>query len=192
MDTETLGLDQDAPVWEFAAIRRDSDGIEVATHIFIRHEPEPWLSNFPSPFRDDYLTRYDHDIAFDEHAAAEHIYDFMRDTTIVGAVPDFDTTRLTPILVRAGLSAVTIRERLELEAATSRRHPLPWHYHCLDVENAALGYLAGKGQRVPRPWTSDDLSTRLGVNPADYTRHTAMGDVQWIRAQHDAMFEALP
>ncbi|MGC7247264.1 hypothetical protein [Mycobacteroides abscessus] len=32
MDTETLGLDPLAPVWEFAAIRRYENGIEAKYH----------------------------------------------------------------------------------------------------------------------------------------------------------------
>jgi hypothetical protein len=42
MDTETLGLNPDAPVWEFAAIRIDSGG-ESRYHCFIDHRSDPWI-----------------------------------------------------------------------------------------------------------------------------------------------------
>lgn len=105
---------------------------------------------------------------------------------IVGAVPNFDTERLERLLRRAGLSA-------------------QWHYHLVDIEALALGYLAGLNReyltlRHPterRPpmqdevvaWKSDELSRQIGVDPADFSRHTAEGDVLWCIAQYAAVFD---
>jgi hypothetical protein len=49
MDTETLGLDIDSPIWEFAAIRRGPLGpldeiVERELHIQIHHYAELWLT----------------------------------------------------------------------------------------------------------------------------------------------------
>ena len=38
LDTECTGLDQDADIWEFGAIRRHADGAESRLHIFIAHD----------------------------------------------------------------------------------------------------------------------------------------------------------
>ena len=70
MDTETLGLDINAPIWEFAAIRRsprpeadetmpmfgaDPDPwIEEELHLFIQHDPDGWLDELPDSFANDY------------------------------------------------------------------------------------------------------------------------------------------
>lgn len=38
MDTETLGVHIDAPIWELAAIRRRADGTETELHMFIQFD----------------------------------------------------------------------------------------------------------------------------------------------------------
>ena len=79
-----------------------------------------------------------------------------------------------------------------------------WHYHLIDVEALAVGYLAGRGWPLdhwgdpggetarmfdPRnlPWKSDDLSAALGIRITDDDRHTALGDARWARAIYDAV-----
>lgn len=205
LDTETLGLDHDAPVWEFAAIRRQASGTETSLHIFIEHEPEPWLSEMPARFAADYRDRYNlvDDIpVYTEYDAAEMIVDFLHDDDqpphIVGAVPDFDTTRLARLLVRNEFAGVTRCERIAL-ACQTMPHRLPWHYHLIDVENLAVGYLAGRaacgdfdaGLAMPDlPWDSNALSRAVGVDPDRFDRHTALGDVRWVMAQWDAIMGA--
>ena len=195
LDTETLGLDHDAPVWEFAAIRRQASGTETSLHIFIEHEPEPWLSEMPARFAADYRDRYNlvDDIpVYTEYDAAEMIVDFLHDDDqpphIVGAVPDFDTTRLARLLVRNEFAGVTRCERIAL-ACQTMPHRLPWHYHLIDVENLAVGYLVSRGADLfaRPPWDSNELSRAIGVNPDKFDRHTAMGDVLWVKAQYDAI-----
>lgn len=44
LDTETLGLDHDAPVWEFAAIRRQASGTETSVKSTVRY----LLDRYPS------------------------------------------------------------------------------------------------------------------------------------------------
>lgn len=63
----------------------------------------------------------------------------------------------------------------------------------IDIENVAAGYIRGlhaaRGTDMPvlPPYDSNELSRAVNVNPDDFQRHTAMGDVQWVRAQWDAI-----
>lgn len=168
LDTETLGLDPDAPIWEFAAVRRLDPVGEVELHFTIHHDPAHWLDGFPEEFLGDYLGRYKPDTAWGEVAAVGAIHAITKGAHIIGAVPSFDTERLAKLLRRNGIEP-------------------EWHYHLIDVENVVVGYLAGRGELIPRPWKSDQLSAAVGVNPDDYARHTAMGDVRWAMAQWDAV-----
>lgn len=176
MDTETLGVHLASPIWEFAAIRRNSDGSELSLHLLIHHDVHPWFDDLPEQFQRDYLNRWDGAAAIEQDHAADRICAFLADRPhIVGAVPNFDTERIDHQLLHPhGLVA-------------------PWHYHLVDVENLAVGYLRGlyaaQGQAMPidPPWKSDELSAAIGVDPAQFDRHTAMGDVLWVRAQYDAI-----
>lgn len=178
LDTETLGLDEAAPIWEFAAVRRHpAVGGRIVEHFTIQHEPGDWLDSLPKFFRDDYEKRYDEATALPADVAARRIQRITANATIVGAVPSFDTVRLTRLLQAHGLVSA-------------------WNYHLVDIENVAVGYIAGAapsvfGDRrralVSPPYSSDELSAVVGVNPKDFPRHTAMGDVEWCMAQWDRM-----
>ncbi|ORA23427.1 hypothetical protein [Mycobacterium aquaticum] len=180
MDTETLGLDLDSPIWEFAAVRRDGEtGREYPLHLFVEHDPQPWLDTLPAEFAQDYAARYDHDRAVGINAAAGMITMFLEGRpTIIGAVPDFDTARIRHQMLRPN----GIQD--------------PWHYHLIDIENVIVGWARGIAtptwpefwpMTMLPPYSSDELSAAVGVNPEDFDRHTAMGDVEWVRAQWDAV-----
>lgn len=84
---------------------------------------------------------------------------------LAGAVVSFDEERLRKLLLRNGY--------------------LPgWHYHLVDVEALAAGRLG-----YPPPWDSEELSRDVGVEPAEFARHTAIGDARWARALYDAVIE---
>lgn len=184
MDTETLGLSMDSPIWEFAAIRRLNLGnglaAEKSLHLFIRHHAAPWLEDFPEEFAADYRARYSDIESVHQMEAAERITEFMQGRPhVVGAVPNFDTERIAHQLLRPN----RMRE--------------PWHYHLIDIENVVVGYLAGcsirdgdtpgENPHLQPPWKSDNLSRAVGVDPEQFARHTAMGDVLWVKAQYDAV-----
>ncbi|WP_243858127.1 hypothetical protein [Mycobacterium sp. DL440] len=196
MDTETLGLDLDAPIWEFAAIRRrmndpdepsmfgDDPWIEEELHLFIQHDPDGWIEPFEEQVPDmaaDYRERFDEGNAFSRQGAAHSIASFLGGRPlIVGAVPNFDT------------------ERISRQLLAPRGILDPWHYHLIDVENVVFGYLRSVRHEdgAPRdqidrlttlPLSSDLLSAAVGVDPTKFPRHTAMGDVRWVRAQWDAV-----
>lgn len=181
LDTETLGLDPKAPIWEFAAIRRRPDGHETSYHCFIEHRPDPWLAQLPEPFQTDYLARYRYSDAekWSQLSAARLVYLATEGAHIVGNVPSFDTERLTRLMRKQGYAPA-------------------WHYHLIDVENLAVGRLAARSvyhkddaaawrELITPPWDSEDLSRAMGVNPEKYDRHTAMGDVLWARDTYDAV-----
>lgn len=168
LDTETLGLDPTAPVWEFAAIRRAADGTTTERQCFIDHRPAGWLDEMPERFAADYRTRFDPAAALDEAEAAAEVHRITAGAHVVGAVPSFDTERLAQLLRRNGIEPA-------------------WHYHLIDVENVIVGWLAHFGRLHPPPWKSDDLSLAVGVDPARFARYTARGDVLWTIAQFDAV-----
>lgn len=171
MDTETTGLSLDDDIWEFAAIRREADGRESETHLFIDHDMNRCLG-LPEPFLKNHLRRFPKGTGdrrqFTQAAAAQVIAGQFTDRPhVVGAVPNFDTERIAILLGRFGLGP-------------------GWHYHLIDVENLAVGFLAGRGTPVAPPWNSDDLTAALGLPPVpEDERHTAMGDARWAMRIYD-------
>lgn len=209
LDIETTGLSLDADIWEFAGIRRDPDGTEIELHLFIEHD-EDKCRHLPESFRADHLARFPgHHQEERKRRAAHRIFDFLcsdgEPVHVVGAVPNFDTERISRLL-RAEIGP-HVRD--------------PWHYHLIDVENLAVGYLAAMPPRLlagasdaplaaelgravlsgqpllvgalsaperpalAPPWVSDDLSRAIGVEPPTTERHTAMGDARWARDIYD-------
>lgn len=181
MDTETTGLSLDDDIWEFAAIRRETDGTETEHHLFILHDQRK-CEKLPEPFHADHRNRWSRAHPVTRAVAAKQIHDLTADRPhIVGAVPNFDTERLALLLRAHGYEP-------------------GWHYHLIDVENLAVGYLAARrpgmaliGEGYPDlslPWDSDSLSLACGVKPPTDERHTAMGDARWAKALYDAIVGA--
>lgn len=182
MDTETTGLSLNDDIWEFACIVRDPGEPDVEIQSFVRHDVEK-ARLLPKSFFDDYCSRYDDDLAITPEHLAKLLPGIYADRAhVVGAVPNFDTERLSILLERNGERA-------------------PWHYHLIDVENLAVGFLAGKaatgnldaGLALPSlPWDSDVLSAALGVVAPVEERHTALGDCRWARDIYDAVMGNTP
>ena len=61
-----------------------------------------------------------------------------------------------------------------------------WHYHLIDVEALAIGFLAAKGTRFDLPWDSDDLSRAVGVEPLE-ARHEALYDALWAKQIYETV-----
>jgi len=96
---------------------------------------------------------------------------------MVGAVPSFDAAFLERFLRRHGQCPT-------------------WHYHLVDVEAMAAGYLHGRYgdkledgelEAVQLPWNSNNLSRAVGVDPDRFDRHTALGDAHWAKAIYEAV-----
>ncbi|MFI7191434.1 hypothetical protein ACIBQ0_17005 [Nocardia nova] len=216
LDTETTGLHADRRPWEIAMIRREVDetgnlhqpeivfqvsdvdltsaeliGLNVGRfyerhHRFKPTQPDdhfvpienrdPWAPTSP-------VTAY----IGSEAEIAVRVERWTRNAHIVGAVPNFDTETLAAMLRRHGLCP-------------------SWHYHLIDVEALAVGWLHGVAARaidearmrgeepdpalvdrnLPLPWKSDDVSGACGVQPPTAEeRHTAMGDARWAMRLYD-------
>jgi hypothetical protein len=93
---------------------------------------------------------------------------YTRGMHLVGAVVSFDEERL--------------RRLLRANGATP-----DWHYHLIDVEALATGYVAAAGAALPLPWKSDDLSRELGIEITEDDRHTALGDARWAKRIYDVV-----
>ncbi|MBW3663537.1 MAG: 3'-5' exoribonuclease [Actinobacteria bacterium] len=182
LDTETTGLDPDVEdVFEIATIDLDT-GIETVWRI----EPRPEVVAAMHPKAAE-VNRYheriaDPDWRWDEAplTALHELRTWLDGAHILGAVPDFDARHLTSLYRRF--------EQL----------PPRWHYHLIDVETLAVGWLYGRDaehgsvQLLPLPWDSEELSRLVGVEPpADEERHTALGDARWVKRLYERFTEVV-
>lgn len=200
LDTETTSLRPDRRVWEVGAIVRDETGHDQEHVGFIDladldlgnadlmslkigrfHERHPQASGTErqgAAGRGGVLS---------EQRWVAELEKLTRGAHLVGAVVSFDA---------------------EVLAARMRAHGIcpSWHYHLIDVEALAAGFLAGEfkacqdvgnpeadGPTVEEaktaipPWKSDALSRAIGIEPDNYDRHTALGDARWARDIYDAV-----
>lgn len=180
LDTETTGLDPDRhEIWEVALIVGETEHVwqlpvdlgradSRALDVGRFHERR-WAEH-PTEDPDHVVGRLD---------LPAWCRDFARLTWgrhLVGAVVSFDEERLRRLL-RAN-------------------HTCPgWHYHLIDVEALAVGFVVGRdglpvlpsGERgVPLPWNSRTVSSWVGVDPDGFDQHTALGDAQWAKAIYEA------
>ena len=174
LDTECTGLDLDADIWEFAAVRRHVDGSRSELHMFIEHNPVK-AARLPEPFHTDYTTRCpaDADELVPQRTAVMRIAEFIGNNAIVvGAVATYDSQRLAVLFNR------------------HRMPPPPWLYTVVDVCALAAGFLRAQGEPVEFPVHVDRVARRLGVEADDYERHTAMGDVKFVEDIYNRCVEA--
>lgn len=184
LDTETTSLDADTgEIWEVGAIVR-FDGAHIAEYhwflpVSLEHASSVSLdigrfhSRHPqgndSP--DAKVLRLD--------AFAQEFASLTHGAHLAGNVVSFDEERLRKLLRRHG-------------------HMPSWHYHLVDVETLAAGFLAGQSgmardlpsecDKCSPPWNSRELSEALGVEPpSDEERHTALGDARWAMRMYDAV-----
>lgn len=184
LDTETTGLDPDTEdVFEVAIVDVVDNGYSV-----FRIKPRQAVVNRMHPKAAE-VNHYhgrttEPDWTWsDPEAALYMIAQHLDGAHIVGAVPDFDTRHLTSLYRRFGLE------------------PPRWHYHLIDVETMAVGWLHGRYDRdltddygnpawvdIDLPWKSDDLSRWCGVEPpTEDERHTALGDARWVARWYRAL-----
>ena len=162
LDTETLGLGLNDPIWEIALIRREPDGTETEHHWLVCNgslcEPAERATaarSLPEKFAEDFKRRYEHDRATAVADVADSLHQLFRDRpTIVGAVPNFDTERIAHQFYIDG-----------------------WHHRLRCVETLTAGHL---GRDIGG---LTDCAEALGIPVQD--AHTAMGDVLMVRAIWD-------
>ena len=212
-DTETITLDPGPDViWEIGLITRD-DGkadqewqFQVKPNMGRAHPEALKVSRFDERFR---LGRGEQAagwsppaLAVPDFPPARLTYGAVATTLrallagrhVVGAVPNFDTERL----------ALFLRKQAAADPGDPGPYRDPWHYHLIDVENLAAGYLAAKRAGLAGlgldadfdpapPWDSDALTKALGLDPVpDDQRHTALGDCRWARAIYDLVMGGRP
>lgn len=195
IDTETTGVHPDRRPWEIAMIKRyeslhrtDQFGLQEELLIQITDvdlsNADPFglrVGGFYNRHYSSSPTNIPTDCkCMREHEAAQAVEKFTRNAHLIGAVPSFDADTLDKML---------------------RRHKLipAWHYHLIDVEPLAIGYLKGLQRQALKkgsslildfqfslPWKSNELSRTIGVEPpTDAERHTAMGDARWAQRTYD-------
>lgn len=188
IDTETTSLRPDRRAWEVGLIVREPDAPD-AEHLWYVDDRDLDLGNADlmalkiGRYHDRhpdvlFAANPHHTIANVARCRSERdvmaeVERLTRGAHLVGAVPSFDA---------------------EVLAARMRAHGIcpSWHYHLIDVEALAVGYLASVppgpgGADLELPWDSDALSAALGVTVSDDERHTALGDARWARAIWDAV-----
>lgn len=185
VDTETLGLDADhQPMWEVALITPDDAEhvwqIEVTQReIALAHPKALEIGRFDGRYAKE---RVPHPA----QTVAALFASFTQGHHLAGAVVSFDEERLRRL-------------------CWAHNIPHEWHYHLVDVEAMAAGYLSAltriAGEPTPArnrhgelvdvspqpPWDSTALSRAVGVDPDDYDRHTALGDARWAKAIYQAV-----
>lgn len=202
-DTETTGLTPPhlpggRRIWEVAVIRREIDRTERHLQFFIRLADLDLLEQIPPelaaqtalPLADrlqmlptmvldalgvgDFFHRHPEvnptapGAVVSRAQAADLLMDGWLTATpgcdappvLVGAVPSFDTEGYADLLHVTG-------------KAGGR---LPWNHRLLD----GVTYAAGRLGLLPG-WHPEEVSRRLGIAPAAYARHTAMGDATWVK-----------
>lgn len=202
VDLETTGLDPDRhEIWEIGLILRlDGADMEYAWQLPVdlsRADPMGLrVGRFyerrrkiggMAPVASLHRVKYPTDEQFAKAGplpvsdTAETIANLLDGCHLVGAVPSFDAAFLGPWLRSHG------------QAAT-------WHYHLVDVEALAAGWLAAGHDlafgppvrdKCQPPWNSNELSAAVGVDPEQFDRHTALGDARWARAIYDAVMGGL-
>jgi len=156
-DSETTSLAPTRRIWEFAAIKGAEEQVWVVADVDLE------LADPKSLEFGDFYQR--HPVwgepppgsrVVDEATAAREINGFVAGATMVTAIPEFD---LVPL------------------AAMMRRHGLEpsWHYRTRCVESFVAGCLAEDAGGL------QDCVRALGLDPADYAGHTALGDARMFR-----------
>jgi hypothetical protein len=185
VDTETDGVHPGRKPWEVALIRRDPNGTETTEHFYLSIDlstADPFglriggfYDRHPMGRRLSGATGPKGSQVRPITSAAPLIARMTHEAHIVGAVPNFDTEILERLLRENGLTPA-------------------WHYHLIDIENLAVGYLNGRGAGAMHPpWSSDAITAALGLPPVDEKeRHTALGDARWAMHVYDTVLAARP
>jgi len=196
LDTETTSLRHDRRVWEAGLIVRDPGRDDKEHHWFIR-SVDLDLGNadlFSLQVGRFYDRHPDYDglpgigeCAYPEEYVLREVDRLTRGAHLVGAVVSFDADVLATRMRANGICP-------------------SWHYHLIDVEALAVGYLNGLSRHghssvacldgpcvdedeLPGlPWNSDELTRSLHIAaPGELDRHTALGDARWAKAIYDAV-----
>lgn len=199
IDTETTSLRPDRRAWEIGLIVREPGKPDAEHQWFIDEDGLDLGNADPASLRIGRFYERHPQYCLDRESAgtdSEDEYDVLRlveaitrGAHLVGAVPNFDADVLGARMRALGICP-------------------SWHYHLCDVENLAVGWLSAYAAYLERdgtvaeraleraaelrriaapPWSSDELSRAVGVEPDEAERHTALGDAKFARAVYDAV-----
>lgn len=175
IDTETISLHPHRRAWDIAVIRcapgkepQQFQWFVTARDLHMQHADQQSLQigRFYERHPEFAESRWR---AEPESTVLREVEQVTRGTFLVGCNTPFDAETLAP------------RMRM-LNIAPS------WHYRTQCVQAYLRGYLAAKGQAPPLDIRSDDLFEMIGVDVAEFERHTAMGDVQLAMAVWNAVY----
>lgn len=196
VDIETTGLDPDHDqIWEIAVIADDREHHWQQEIIVPDHLKHLAWSDLVSPWvltNTGILDRYGRDDVemMNRDMSMVALQKWTRGRHMVGACPWFDSQRL----FRDFRAMMGVIDGVPVDS--------PWHYHLIDVENLAVGYLTGArqamldegypigrvGESLGPPWKSTYLSLALGVDPDDFEpKHSALADARWAKAMYEAI-----
>jgi hypothetical protein len=177
IDTETTSLRRPyrpagRRIWEVGMIRREPSGKELEATLLVvdvdLRDSDPFalkVGRFHQrhPLGQEAPIAFGEDRLLKETEAVNVVDRWTYGAHLIGAVPNFEDLGLEDMLYRHGLTP-------------------GWHYHLVDVEALAAGKLG-----LAPPWDSEELSTKVGVDPGLFDRHTALGDARWAKAIYDAV-----
>lgn len=175
IDTETTSLRPDRRAWDIGLIVREPGQPDVEHQWFVPiweldlGNADPFALRIGRFYeRHPQMNGAEPNLFDDECDVLQEVEALTRGAHLVGAVPNFDA---------------------EVLATRMREHGIApsWHYHLIDVEAMAVGWLAREATRpLPLPWNSDDLTSLLDLPPIpEGERHTALGDARWARSIYD-------
>jgi DNA polymerase III epsilon subunit-like protein len=183
IDTETTGLDPyKHEIWDLALIKEDGteyqwfvkpnlrDADPVALEIgryYNRTSQHSQIWKFNNGYEGKWSSWGE---------VLETVRELTWNKHLCGAVPSFDEERLRRLMQEHGI-------------------PFKWHYHLIDIEALAVGYLkacrSGDAESVENvlPWKSRELYKALGVESDPTTEHTALGDARLAKAVYERIMK---
>lgn len=163
VDLETTALDRRIrQVWEAALIVGEDEYVwHLPVDLSIADPMSLGMNGFHDRYNNWDTPPEDH--AYYRREFAREFASLTRGLHLVGACVNFDEVSLWDLL----------RDNSEC--------PM-WHYHIVDTEALVAGLLG-----IPPPWSSTDLSLAVGVDPAKFDRHSALGDARWAKAMYEAV-----
>jgi DNA polymerase III epsilon subunit-like protein len=169
VDTETTGLDPDRhEIWEVGLIYKPPQTDVWQERTWFLPVDLGRADSFALKLT-DFHSRYPSELSVSLEAFARMFAKLTRGKHLCGAVISFDEERLRKLLKANGACP-------------------EWHYHLIDVEALAVGYLAAQGKTLALPWDSEELSAAVGVE-ADAHKHEALADARWAKRIYEAVTE---
>ncbi len=181
-DTETTGLDfGEDEIWNIHMKIMSTGSMyhHAAFDRLVTHDIGK-IKKLPQNFQDLHAKHYIPEYALSPVTVGEEIQEWIaRFTTtqkvhFVAANPTFDAVMMMAnLMTQAEFYAV-------------------FDYHLIDIESFALGWLRCQEVQQHRlfdapfrknivPFKADRLTEELGVDTGDLSRHTAEGDVEWMK-----------